>query len=93
MELRPPLWNSRRHMYGYPPPGAEVAEVSSVPGCFELLSAVEPGMRLHDISSQAIVPLLDLQPGHKYLDLCAAPGNKTLQALEIPLALRGGLRH
>jgi 16S rRNA (cytosine967-C5)-methyltransferase len=44
-------------------------------------------MRLHDISSQAIVPLLDLQPGHSYLDLCAAPGNKTMQALETPLAL------
>jgi 16S rRNA (cytosine967-C5)-methyltransferase len=43
--------------------------------------------RLHDISSQAIVPLLDLQPGSSYLDLCAAPGNKTLQALETPLGL------
>ncbi len=42
-------------------------------------------MRLHDISSQAIIPLLDLQPGQSYLDLCAAPGNKTLQALETPL--------
>ena len=44
-------------------------------------------MRLHDISSQAILPLLDLRPGHSYLDLCAAPGNKTLQALETPLRL------
>jgi 16S rRNA (cytosine967-C5)-methyltransferase len=43
--------------------------------------------RFHDIGSQAIVPLLDLQPGQTYLDLCAAPGNKTLQALETPLAL------
>lgn len=46
-----------------------------------------PPARLHDISSQAIVPLLDLQPGNSYLDLCAAPGNKTVQALETPLAL------
>ncbi|MGA8027531.1 MAG: transcription antitermination factor NusB [Bryobacteraceae bacterium] len=44
-------------------------------------------MRLHDIGSQAIVPLLDLQPGLAYLDLCAAPGNKTLQALETRLSL------
>jgi 16S rRNA (cytosine967-C5)-methyltransferase len=43
--------------------------------------------RFHDIGSQAIIPLLDLRPGQTYLDLCAAPGNKTLQALETPLAL------
>ena len=43
--------------------------------------------RFQDIGSQALIPLLDLQPGHTYLDLCAAPGNKTLQALETPLAL------
>jgi 16S rRNA (cytosine967-C5)-methyltransferase len=33
------------------------------------------------------LPLLDLRPGLTYLDLCAAPGNKTLQALETPLSL------
>jgi 16S rRNA (cytosine967-C5)-methyltransferase len=38
--------------------------------------------RIQDIGSQAIVPLLDLQPGLRFLDLCAAPGNKTAQALE-----------
>jgi 16S rRNA (cytosine967-C5)-methyltransferase len=38
--------------------------------------------RVQDIGSQAIVPLLDLQPGLSFLDLCAAPGNKTAQALE-----------
>jgi 16S rRNA (cytosine967-C5)-methyltransferase len=43
--------------------------------------------RFQDIGSQSIVPLLDLRPGHSYLDLCAAPGNKTLQALETPLSL------
>ncbi len=34
-----------------------------------------------DIGAQSIVPLLDLQPGMRLLDLCAAPGNKTMQAL------------
>jgi 16S rRNA (cytosine967-C5)-methyltransferase len=38
--------------------------------------------RIQDIGSQSIVPLLDLHPGMSFLDLCAAPGNKTAQALE-----------
>jgi len=41
--------------------------------------------RVQDISSQTIVPLLDLQPGQTFLDLCSAPGNKTAQALETPV--------
>ena len=40
------------------------------------------GDRQQDISSQSIVPLLDLKRGHTFLDVCAAPGNKTLQAIE-----------
>jgi 16S rRNA (cytosine967-C5)-methyltransferase len=69
------------------PPDNVSIEPTSVEGCFRILSPQHPGMRLHDISSQSILPLLDLQPRHSYLDLCAAPGNKTLQALETPLAL------
>src|ERR1017187_6343310 len=38
--------------------------------------------RTQDIGSQSIVPLLQLAPGQSFLDLCAAPGNKTAQALE-----------
>jgi 16S rRNA (cytosine967-C5)-methyltransferase len=38
--------------------------------------------RIQDIGSQSIVPLLDLRPGLSFLDVCAAPGNKTAQALE-----------
>lgn len=37
--------------------------------------------RVQDIGSQSIVPLLRLEPGQIFLDLCAAPGNKTAQAL------------
>ncbi len=62
-------------------------EPTSVEGCFRLRSQLRPGIRLHDIASQSILPLLDLRAGHTFLDLCAAPGNKTLQALETPLAL------
>jgi 16S rRNA (cytosine967-C5)-methyltransferase len=40
-----------------------------------------------DAGSRSIVPLLELQPGHRFLDLCAAPGNKTRQALELRPAL------
>ncbi len=40
------------------------------------------GPRIQDIGSQSIVPLLDLSPGQTFLDVCAAPGNKTAQALE-----------
>jgi 16S rRNA (cytosine967-C5)-methyltransferase len=38
--------------------------------------------RIQDIGAQSIVPLLDLHPGQIFLDLCAAPGNKTAQAQE-----------
>ncbi len=40
------------------------------------------GERQQDIGAQSIVPLLELEPGNTFLDLCAAPGNKTLQAIE-----------
>ncbi len=38
--------------------------------------------RIQDIGAQSIVPLLALRPGQTFLDLCAAPGNKTAQAIE-----------
>jgi 16S rRNA (cytosine967-C5)-methyltransferase len=40
------------------------------------------GTRVQDIGSQSIVPLLELRAGLSYLDVCAAPGNKTAQALD-----------
>jgi 16S rRNA (cytosine967-C5)-methyltransferase len=40
------------------------------------------GSRMQDVGSQSIVPLLGLERGQSFLDLCAAPGNKTAQALE-----------
>ena len=72
---------------GAPVPEGATLEPTAVPGCFRLSSGIPAGVRLHDISSQAILALLDLQAGQSYLDLCAAPGNKTVEALETPLAL------
>jgi 16S rRNA (cytosine967-C5)-methyltransferase len=64
-----------------PPAGAEPTEV---PGCY-LLASGDPGpFRFQDISAQAVVPLLRLEAGQTFLDLCASPGNKTAQALETP---------
>jgi len=37
--------------------------------------------RIQDIGAQSVVPFLDLHPGQTFLDLCAAPGNKTAQAI------------
>ena len=51
-------------------------------GCYRLVSGESAGLRVQDISSQAVVPLLALAPDQRFLDLCAAPGNKTAQALE-----------
>jgi len=66
---------------GMPPPGATV-EPTEIAGCFRWIGGDRGGLKIQDISSQSIVPLLDLQPGLTMLDLCAAPGNKTAQALE-----------
>ena len=68
-------------------PAEAELQPTEVEGAYRLLSPLPAGLRLHDISSQAIVPLLNLRPGSTYLDLCAAPGNKTVQALETALAL------
>jgi 16S rRNA (cytosine967-C5)-methyltransferase len=72
---------------GAEPPSGVDLEPTDIPGAYRVLSAPPRDLRLHDISSQAIVPLLGLRPGDTYLDLCAAPGNKTLQALEVDLGL------
>ncbi len=68
-----------------------VTEPTGLPLAFRLVSGKpaetacwrENRVRIQDLSSQMIVPLLDLQAGHRFLDLCAAPGGKTSQAAEI----------
>jgi 16S rRNA (cytosine967-C5)-methyltransferase len=67
------------------PPGVSHmldVEPTEIPGCVRLLSGGSGGFRRQDIGSQWVVTLLNLEPGHSFLDLCAAPGNKTAQALE-----------
>ncbi len=66
---------------GQTAPGVEL-ESTDIPGCYRLVAGKAEGMRIQDIGSQSIVPLLDLKPGQTFLDLCAAPGGKTAQALE-----------
>jgi len=50
-------------------------------------------IRLQDLGSQRIVPLLALEPQHRFLDLCAAPGGKTFQALEQRMPYRASGVH
>jgi len=49
--------------------------------------------RMQDIGSQSIVPLLNLASGDSFLDLCAAPGNKTAQALAAGARVTAGDLH
>ncbi len=66
------------------PAGLQATEVPGAYVAAEGLKSVATG-RVQDISSQAVVPLLELQAGQTFLDLCSAPGNKTAQALETPV--------
>jgi 16S rRNA (cytosine967-C5)-methyltransferase len=59
-----------------------VLEPADVPGAYKVIAGDTEGLRIQDVGSQSIVPMLDLRPGLTFLDLCAAPGNKTAQALE-----------
>ncbi len=79
IELSHPAWLLERWERQY---GAGAAEAIAranlrVP---ETFVNAETG-RIQDIGAQAIVPLLRLERGQTFLDLCAAPGNKTAQAL------------
>ena len=82
IELSCPEWLLSRWEKAF---GAETAVAIAQAGLREPEKYVRTspaGDRMQDIGSQSIVPLLGLEPGHRFLDLCAAPGNKTAQALE-----------
>ncbi|MFN3324667.1 MAG: transcription antitermination factor NusB [Bryobacteraceae bacterium] len=77
---------------GPPPEGVEL-KATEIPGCYRVVAGDPRGLRIQDIGSQAIVPLLDLAPGQRFLDLCAAPGNKTSQAMEYGVRAIAGDRN
>ena len=79
VELSHPAWILERWQLQY---GADTAAAIAranlrVPETYVNLDTA----RVQDIGSQSIAPLLRLEPGQTFLDLCAAPGNKTAQAL------------
>jgi 16S rRNA (cytosine967-C5)-methyltransferase len=78
VELSCPAWMLARWERHY---GAEAAAGIACAALEEPEKYMRGG-RIQDIGSQSIVPLLRLAPGQGFLDLCAAPGNKTAQALE-----------
>ena len=61
--------------------GAEVAEKIAQAALEEPETVTGPAGRQQDPASLEIVPLLEIEPGMTLLDVCAAPGNKTAQAL------------
>lgn len=69
-----------RHLSSFGP--IQTIEETEVPGCYRVSGSVPPGCRIQDIGSQWVASLLEVQPGHAVLDLCAAPGNKAAQLLE-----------
>jgi 16S rRNA (cytosine967-C5)-methyltransferase len=77
VELSCPEWMLARWERLY---GREVAE-GIARAALQAPVEYRLGDRIQDIGSQSIVPLLRLERGQRFLDLCAAPGNKTAQAL------------
>ncbi|MGA3205234.1 MAG: transcription antitermination factor NusB [Bryobacteraceae bacterium] len=62
--------------------GAEAAEKIARAALAEPEACINPETgRQQDPGAQTIVPLLEIEPGMTFLDLCAAPGNKTAQAI------------
>jgi 16S rRNA (cytosine967-C5)-methyltransferase len=78
-ELSMPAWMLERWDRHY---GKSAADAIAGAALQEPVTFVNPETgRTQDIGAQSIVPLLELEPGMRVLDLCAAPGNKTAQAL------------
>ena len=79
-ELSHPAWLLDRWQRQYGPETATLIALANLRAPEKYVN-VTTG-RIQDISSQSIVPLLRLEPGLTFLDLCSAPGNKTAQALQ-----------
>jgi 16S rRNA (cytosine967-C5)-methyltransferase len=78
-QLSLPAWMLERWQLQF---GEEAAAKIARAALEEPEAAINPATgRQQDPGAQSIVPLLEIQPGMTVLDLCAAPGNKTSQAL------------
>lgn len=62
--------------------GREAAELAAQAALRPPETYLASSGRIQDIGAQWVIPLLDPQPGDRFLDVCAAPGNKTAQALQ-----------
>ena len=82
VELSCPEWLLARWERQYGPGMAERIAGAALREPEKYVRVTAAGSRIQDIGSQSIVPLLELESGQRFLDLCAAPGNKTAQALE-----------
>ena len=78
-ELSAPSWLVEKWLRQF---GPETTERIATTFLQPVENYVSSTGRTQDISAQSVVPHLDLHPGMTLLDLCAAPGNKTAQALE-----------
>ncbi|HXP86328.1 MAG TPA: transcription antitermination factor NusB [Bryobacteraceae bacterium] len=78
-ELSIPRWMLERWQRHF---GADQAAAIARAALAEPETTINPVTgRSQDIGSRFIVPLLEIEPGMLLLDLCAAPGNKTAQAI------------
>ena len=78
-ELSIPAWMLERWGQHYGVEAAEWIARAALRGPEHAINSVTG--RQQDPGPQSIVPFLAIQPGMTLLDLCAAPGNKTAQAL------------
>ena len=79
----------RSGVEGSPHPVAPDAIVLFRPvGVDALPGFPEGAVSVQDAAAQLAVPLLDLEPGQRVLDACAAPGGKTAQILDEEPRLR-----
>jgi 16S rRNA (cytosine967-C5)-methyltransferase len=72
-ELALPAWLHEKWVAQF---GAEAARAAA------LAALEEPRTKGMDEGAKTIIPLLELSPGQNFLDLCAAPGNKSSQAAD-----------
>ncbi|MEQ1886761.1 MAG: transcription antitermination factor NusB [Bryobacteraceae bacterium] len=78
-ELSIPAWMLGHWEQAY---GTSAAEGIAKAALIEPESSLNETTERHqDIGAQSIVPLLEIESGMSVLDLCAAPGNKTAQAI------------